>query len=107
MHDGKMTTKGLRYMIMTYDWLSYAQNHLEFKKQIEDAIFCGEDCELTLEEIYRIKFDSKTQSVVVEPFSENSNFHWKIVPKRITYRAVLQMMSGDWNNLSEEDIQDV
>ena len=48
-------------MIMTYDWMIYAQNHPPFKKQIEDLIASGNDGELTSRDMHRIKFEAKTQ----------------------------------------------
>ena len=94
-------------MIMTYDWMIYAQNHPPFKKQIEDLIASGNDGELTSRDMHRIKFEAGTQTVVVTPYSKTSDFHRKIIPKRISYRAILQIINGNWNDLREVDIQDV
>ena len=93
-------------MIMTYDWMVYAQNHPDFKKEIEEAIESGEERELTSRQIHGIRFEPERQSVVVTPFSDHSDWCVKIIPKRITYRAVLQAINGDWN-FSEADISDV
>ena len=70
-------------MIMTYDWMIYAQNHPPFKKQIEDLIASGNDGELTSRDMHRIKFEAKTQTVVVTPYSKTSDFHRKSSPRRL------------------------
>lgn len=94
-------------MIMTYDWMVYAQDHPDFKKEIEEAIESGEERELTSRQIYRIRFEPSRKSVVVMPYSNDSDWGFKIVPKRIPYSAVLRAINGDWVHFSEDDISDV
>ena len=78
-------------MIMTYDWMIYAQNHPPFKKQIEDLIASGNDGELTSRDMHRIKFEAKTQTVVVTPYSKTSDFHRKIIHKKISLDILVLM----------------
>lgn len=91
-------------MIMTYDWMIYAQNHLKFKTEVENIIASGKDTEITCRGIYRLIFHGSEKLVVVKPYSDTSDFCHKIIPMKIAYRAVLQMMNGDWTNINEEDI---
>ena len=94
-------------MIMTYDWMVYAQHHPAFKKEIEAAIESGKRCELTFRQIHRIQFDPEERSVTVTPYSDNSEWRCKIIPIRIKYKAVLKAINGDWEHFSEDDIQDM
>ena len=41
-------------MIMTYDWMVYAQNHPDFKKEIEETVLCENTEWLLSEEAFSI-----------------------------------------------------
>lgn len=92
-------------MIVSYDWLFHAQRNPALKKQIEDAVASGGDCELTWQQILRIGFEGKTQSAVVRPYAADSDFHAKVISVRISYRAIIQIINGDLDHLNDADFQ--
>ena len=91
-------------MEMTYDWLNHARNNPELKQKIKDIINSCQNTELTYQNMYRITFENTSQSVIVRPFSETSDFHYKIFNTRITYRAVLKLIDGNFEDILSSDI---
>jgi len=91
-------------MEMTYNWLVHARTDHELRQKINDCIDRCQDTELTYQNMYRITFESDSRSVIVRPFSETSDFHYKIFPTRITYRAVLLMIDGNLEDILPSDI---
>ena len=91
-------------MEMTYDWLNHARNNPELKQKIKDIINSNQNTELTYRDMYRITFENTSQSVIVRPFSETSNFHNKIFNTRITYKAVLKFIDGNFKDILASDI---
>ena len=45
--------------------------------------------------------------VIVKPLSENSPFHYKVVPKAISYTAVIKMLNKNWADICDGEIMDV
>lgn len=91
---------------MTYDFILKAQHDKNFMKKIRNAISSELDKEICTD-IHRLRFFGEKKVVIVEPYSENSDFNWKIIPKEITYSAILKMIEGDWDGIGSEDIRDV
>jgi len=91
-------------MEMTYDWLIHARNSPELKQKIKDIINSCQNAELTYKDTHRITFDTASKSVIVRPFSETSNFHYKIFNTKITYRAVLKFIDGNFEDILPSDI---
>ncbi len=94
-------------MIMTYDWLAHAQKNSELKKQIEDALSCDVPQELFIDNLFRVLFKPQSQMVEVRALSEDCVWKCKIIPKRITYYLVREVINGNWNAFSENDIFDL
>ena len=57
--------------------------------------------------MYRLSFEPLQQMVTVHPFSKDSMFNWKIIPKRLTYQLVREVINGNWDAFSEDSIFDV
>lgn len=47
------------------------------------------------------------QAVIVTAKSDTGAFRNKIVPKKITYQALLKMLDGKWNDIAPGDITDI
>lgn len=94
-------------MIMSFDWLRDANADPEWKRQIENAMLHDEPQILFHKEIYRLLFDPLQQLVTVQPFSEDSMFSCKIMPKKFTYQLVSEVINGNWNAFSSNNIFDV
>ena len=94
-------------MIKSYDWMIYAQNHPDFKEQIENIIATGKKLELNVDDTYRLTFNGEEKTVTVRAHSDMSPFHEKIVPMKIAYRSVTKMINGDWDNLCKEDFKEI
>ncbi len=45
--------------------------------------------------------------VTVHPFSIDSMFCWKIIPKKLKYELVYKVINGNWDAFSEDNIFDV
>lgn len=97
---------GVLHLIMTYDFILKAQHDKEFMQEIHNAISSGLDSEICTD-IHRLRFYGEKKVVIVEPYSENSDFNWKIIPKEITYQAILKMLDGDRDSIGSDDIRDV
>ena len=91
-------------MIQTYDWIFYARNHPDYRRQIEQAISDTRDRELTFRKTHRMKFDGKSQTIIVQPYAADIALSWKIVPARLTYRSVRLMLNDKFEELREDDI---
>ena len=93
-------------MIKTYDFIPIVQRNKEFMEQIRKAVLCDIDNVICID-IFRLSFDGKKKTVTIRPFSETSDFHWKIVAKEVTFQALIKMIEGDWDNIGLNDIKDV
>ena len=90
---------------MTFDWIIWANRDSGFKEQIEDLITNSQTIEITYRQMYRLRFDGSSQSLLVTPFSNTSDFNRKIIPTQISYDAVKRLLKGDWDSLTHEDIK--
>ena len=52
----------------------------------------------------KLKSYFDTQVATVCPFSEISDFHYKIKPAKITYSAVKRLLHGDFESIVQGDI---
>ena len=93
-------------MIMTYDFILKAQHDKDFMNEIRNAISSGLDNEI-FTDIHRLRFYGEKKVVIVGPYSEHSDFNWKIIPKEITYSAILKMLEGNWDSIGSDDIRDI
>lgn len=91
-------------MLMTFDWLIHAQNDRAWKEEIENALESKAEIELTHLNMFRILFDPDTQTTTVRPFSQTSDFHYKIKPAKITYLAVRRLLHGDFDGFVQGEI---
>lgn len=91
-------------MEMTYDWLIHARKDQELRQKINDCMGSRQDTEITYRDMYRITFEADSQSVIVRPFSETGDFHYKIFPTRITYQDVLELIEGNLEDILPSDI---
>ena len=94
-------------MIMTFDWLVHAQNNSELKKQIEDALLSDVQQNLYIDDKFRVLFDPQSRMVEVRAISETCDWKHKIVPKKMTYDLVREVINGNWNAFSEDNIWDI
>lgn len=83
-------------MIMTYDFIFYAQRDPQFMQQIRECIISRIDTELCTK-IHRLHFYGKPQLVIVKPLSTTSPFHEKVIPKTIDYQNLTRMLDGQWD----------
>lgn len=94
-------------MEMTYDWIMRAWHDDELANQIKSIVSDKENIELTIDEIFRLVFDADNRVVIVRPFSDTSDFHWKIIPKQIKYRAALDLLNKNFDNIQDGDIVEI
>ena len=94
-------------MEKTYDWIIRSWNDKTLEQKIRSVISDNKNIELTIDQIFRLNFDYQNQSVTVRPFSDTSYFHCKIIPKRITYSAVLKLLDKNFDDISEDDIVEI
>lgn len=94
-------------MIRTYDWLIWAYRQPELKKKIEEALLRDEPHDLFIGDTFKISFDPKNQMVTVNASSEDCFWSHKILPKRITYYVVRELMNGNIDAFSGDGIFDV
>lgn len=93
-------------MIMTFDFALIAQRDAKLMKAINDAI-ASQRNEVVCTDIHKLSFFPSKQTVIVETLSNNSTFHYKVVPKEIKYSAVIKMVNGNWEDICEGEILDV
>lgn len=83
-------------MMMTFDFITYANHNQELKQQIVECISSDRNDELCTH-IHRIKFDGTKRIVMVEALSGTSPFSEKIIPLGIKYDVLLRVLDGDWD----------
>ena len=89
-------------MEMTYDWIVFSSE--EFKKEIRKAVASNESTELVWQNRFRISFDPPTKYAHVRPYSPTSEFHYKIIPTKFSYNAVMKIPEKVFDNLTSSDI---
>lgn len=89
-------------MEMTYDWIVFSS--AQFKQKIRETILCNENRELIWDDMVLISFNHETQYATVKPLSSTSPFHYKIIPKMISYKAVISIMDKNFDNINDTDI---
>lgn len=92
-------------MTMTYDFIPKARRDKAFLKQLKKALFSQSES-IIFTDIHKLSFYPDKQAVTVEPKSDTSDFKEKIVPKEISYQAVLHMLDGEWDKINPNDIID-
>lgn len=90
-------------MTISYNWLAHAQHNKQFREKIYKAMASDEVIELTHMDTYRLQFDPVKMVVTVMPFSDSCDLGWKIIPVQIRYKAVTEVISGNWAALDEAD----
>ena len=93
-------------MIMTYDFILTAKYNKEFRVQLDNAILSDLNSEICTD-IHRLTFLPKSQVVIVTAKSNTTPFRNKIIPKKITYQALMKMLDGNWNEIAPGDITDI
>ena len=91
-------------MIMTYDFIFYAQRDEKFMRQIRECIASRTDREICTE-IHQLHFYGKQQLVIVKPLSKTSKFHEKVIPKIIDYQTLTRMLDGHWDEIEFNKIK--
>ncbi len=92
-------------MIMAYDFIMAAKRNKNFRSQIDKAVLSDSNNEICTD-IYRLTFFPESQTVIVTANSDISAFKHKIIPKKITYRALMKMLNGEWSSMVPGDIED-
>ncbi len=92
-------------MIMTYDFIMTAKRNKNFRSQIEEAVLSDSNNEICTD-ICRLTFFPESQAVIVTANSDSGVFKHKIIPKKITYRALRKMLNGEWDSIVPGDIED-
>ncbi len=93
-------------MLMTFDFIALAQHNVQFMARLKDAVSNHSDDEIIMKP-YKLTFHAHKQIVTLRPYPETSEFYHKIVPKEITYQALMKMLNNDWENIGEDDIKDI
>lgn len=94
-------------MIMTYHWLMWANNNPKLKNEIENALSGDKARDIQIEDTFMISFDPKNQIVTVQASSEKCVWKHKIIPKKLTYHLVREVINGNWDAFTEENIFDI
>lgn len=94
-------------MEMTYDWIIRAWHDDKLANQIKNILSDKKNIEITIDDMFSLVFDADSQTVIVRPFSDTSDFHWKIIPKQIKYRAVLDLLNKNFDNIQDSDIIEI
>lgn len=58
-------------------------------------------------DVHKLTFFPSKQTVIVNSFSKNSPFQYKIVPKEIKYSAVIKILNNNWEDIREDEIMDI
>lgn len=93
-------------MIMTYDFALLARRDAKLMKAIKDAL-ASQNNEVVCTDIHKLSFFPSKKTVIVNALSESSPFHCKVIPKEISYTAVIKMLNNDWDDICENEIMDV
>ena len=93
-------------MIRTFDFILTAKRDKNFRAQIDGAVSSNMACEICTD-THRLIFYAKSQTVVITAKSNTSPFREKIVPKKITYQALIKLLDGEWNSIAPNDITDL
>ena len=93
-------------MIKTYDFALIAQRDAKLMKAINDAMD-SQNNEVVYTDIHRLSFFPSKKTVIVSALSENSPFHHKVVPKEISYTAVIKMLNNNWEDICKDEIMDI
>lgn len=93
-------------MIRTYDFLLVAKRNKNFRSQIDEAILNGLNSEIYTD-THRLIFLPESQTVIVTAKSNVSPSHEKIVPKKITYQVLKNMLDEKWDSIDPNDITDL
>lgn len=93
-------------MLKTFDFIFTAKQDKNFRVKIDTAISSNMNYKICTD-IHRLVFSSKSQTVAVTDKSTTSPFNKKIVPKRITYQALIKMLDGNWTSIASNDITEL
>ncbi len=93
-------------MIMTYDFALMAQRDTKLLKAINDALV-SQNNEVVCTDIHKLCFFPSKKTVIVNALSENSPFHYQVVPKEISYTAIIKMLNNNWDDICKGEIIDV
>lgn len=93
-------------MIMTYDFILTAKRNKIFRSQIEEVVLSNSNNEICTD-ICRLTFFPESQMVTVTARSNANTFKHKIIPKKITYQALMKMLNGEWDSIDPGDITDL
>lgn len=91
---------------MTYDFILTAKRNEKFRSQIDEALLNNLESEICTD-IHKLSFLPKSQTVIITARSDTSAFKEKIVPKKITYQALMKMLDGEWDRIAPDDITDL
>ena len=93
-------------MLQTFDFIRCAWKNDELMLKLMDSMKKDVDSEVHTE-CHRIRFRADIRKVEIFPLSETSPFHWKVIPKQMTYSALLQMLHKDLEHFKDDDIVDI
>lgn len=93
------------YMIRTFDFILKAKYNRAFMEQLEKAMSSEQSSELCTD-THRLTFYPQSKLILIAPASDSSIFHYKIVPKKMTYQAFFKILHGKWEQLDADDVAD-
>ncbi len=93
-------------MIMTYDFIQTAKHNKIFRSQIDKALLSNFKVEICTN-MHKLTFFPASQTVTIMAKSDANIFKHKIIPKKITYQALIKMLNGEWDNIVPDDIIDL
>lgn len=93
-------------MIRSFDFVQMAQKNRQLRNEIEMAR-SSSNRTVVYTYMHKLDFDSINKIVMVEPCSEEAHVQCKIVPKKITYKALICMLENRWDDMEEGDIVDI
>ncbi len=89
-------------MIKTFDFIIYAQKDEKLKQNILEAMDNIMETEICTD-IHKIMFKPKLKKVVIAPLSNNSSYRSKIPPTEVSFKAIICMLSGNWDDVTDDD----
>ncbi|WP_317303428.1 hypothetical protein [Acidaminococcus timonensis] len=92
-------------MIASYDWIIHARQDSKYRDTIMQIMDSHSVKELAFKKYLCVKFYGPLEYAEVHPYPKESEFSSKVIPVRITYAGLRKMLTGDFNNIVESDIQ--
>lgn len=92
-------------MIAAFDWLLAAKHDKKWKQEIYKALDSDNELEITRGKMYRLMFRPEEQYVYISAYSKDSDLSWKIIPKKLPYKAVRGFLENEAYDFFEDAIE--